>query len=281
MRLVLPIILAAAASAAHAQEPSLANPESIACGREYCFVSNIGEKLDPAARDGDGFIIRTTLTGQPVAGPAIPAEGKLNAPKGLALLEGVLYAADLDRVVAFDPETGETRGEWAAPGGAVGLNDIAVLGEALLVTDFTGGRLLQLKPAEGFTILATGMPGANGVIAVPGNQTAYIAASGAQLDGGFLYRVDLDTGAVEPLGQETGIFDGITWGPGGNLIVTDWVDVHTPTPGRILAVDPVSGTARDIVMSEPIIGPADLTATAEGLLVPSIPEGRIVRVPLE
>lgn len=281
MRLVLPIILAAAASSAEAQERSLANPESIACGEEYCFVSNIGEKLDATARDGDGFIVRTDLTGQPVAGPVIPKEGSLNAPKGLALLEGVLYAVDLDRVVAFDPETGETRGEWQAPDGTHGLNDIAVCGDTLLVTDFTGGRLLRLDPTKGFTVLASGMPGANGVIAALDGVTAYVAASGAELEGGHLYRVELASGGVEPLGQETGIFDGITWGPEGRLIVTDWVDIHAPTPGRILDIDPVSVAAQHIDLSEPIIGPADLTATALGLLIPAMPDGRVMSVPWE
>lgn len=281
MRLVLPIILAAAASSADAQGPSLANPESIACGEEQCFVSNIGEKLDATARDGDGFIARTDLMGKPVAGPVIPKEGSLNAPKGLALLEGVLYAVDLDRVVTFDPETGETRGEWPAPDGTEGLNDIAVFGDNLLVTDFTGGRLLRLDPAKGFTILAEGMPGANGVISVPDEQSAYVAASGAELEGGHLYKVDLESGRVEPLGQETGIFDGITWGPEGKLIVTDWVDVHSPTPGHILAIDPASGVAQQIELSEPITGPADLTVTAQGLLVPAMPEGRIVNISLK
>ncbi|RNF34000.1 Vgb family protein [Paracoccus methylarcula] len=281
MRLVLPIILAAAASSADAQERSLANPESITCGEEHCFVSNIGEKLDATARDGDGFIARTDLMGELVAGPAIPKDGILNAPKGLALLEDVLYGVDLDRVVAFDPETGETRGEWPAPDGTEGLNDIAVFGDALLVTDFTGGRLLRLDPAKGFIVLAAGMPGANGVIAAPDGVTAYVAASGAELEGGHLYRVDLESGRVEPLGRETGIFDGITWGPEGKLIVTDWVDIHAPTPGRILSVNPVSGSAREISVPEPIISPADLTATAQGLLIPSMLGGQIASLSLD
>lgn len=281
MRLILPIILAAGVSSAHAQEPSLANPESITCGQKHCFVSNIGEKFDATAKDGDGFIVRTDLMGRLVAGSTIPEESVLNAPKGLALLDDVLYAVDLDRVVAFDAESGEAQGEWPALDGTEGLNDIAVLGDALLVTDFTGGRLLRLDPAEGYSVLAEGIPGANGVIAAPDNRTAYVAASGAALNGGFLYQVDLSAGAVKPLSQETGIFDGITWGPSGKLIVTDWVDIHAPTSGRILAFDPSSGAAREIDTPGPVIGPADLTMANQKLLIPALPEGRIVSISIK
>ena len=48
--------------------------------------------------------------GVPVDGPAIPQPGtRLDAPKGLALLDGRLYVADIDRVVASIRRQGSRR----------------------------------------------------------------------------------------------------------------------------------------------------------------------------
>lgn len=81
--------------------------------------------------NGDGLVAAVDAKGVPVDGPAIPQPGtRLDAPKGLALLDGQLYVADIDRVVAFDPATGQQTAEFR-PEGAKGLNDLAVAGAGL------------------------------------------------------------------------------------------------------------------------------------------------------
>lgn len=64
-----------------------------------------------------------------------PARG-WTPPKGLALLNGRLYVADIDRVVAFDPATGQQTAEFR-PEGAKGLNDLAVAGAGCLSRTLT------------------------------------------------------------------------------------------------------------------------------------------------
>ncbi len=49
---------------------------------------------------------------------------KLDAPKGLALAKGVLYAADISVVRMFDAKTGAPKGDVAIPG-ATFLNDLS------------------------------------------------------------------------------------------------------------------------------------------------------------
>jgi sugar lactone lactonase YvrE len=48
----------------------------------------------------------------------------LNAPKGLALVKGTLYVADIDTVRMFDRKTGAAKGEVKVPG-ATFVNDLA------------------------------------------------------------------------------------------------------------------------------------------------------------
>lgn len=87
--------------------------------------------------NGDGLVATVDAKGVPVDGPAIPQPGtRLDAPKGLALQDGRLYLADIDRVVAFDPATGQQTAEFR-PEGAKGLNDLAVAGAGCLSRSLT------------------------------------------------------------------------------------------------------------------------------------------------
>lgn len=273
-------ILYATATAAAAEPPRLANPESIVVDGATGFVSNIGPKLEPAARDGGGFVARVDGKGVPVDGPAIPQLGtRLNAPKGLALLDGRLYVADIDRVVAFDPATGKQTAEFR-PEGAKGLNDLAVAGQRLLVTDFDSGRVLALDPWTGTsTTIAQGIGGANGVVASSDGGTAWVVATGATFEGGGVTRIDLASGSATPLGNAFGVFDGVVLAKDGALIVTDWVKIGAHAPGRILRIDPATGES--IPLTIPLLqGPADLARDGDRLLVPVMLENRVAELPL-
>lgn len=268
------------ATAAEAEPPRLANPESIVMDGATGFVSNIGPKLEPAARDGDGFVATVNAKGFPVDGPAIPQPGtRLDAPKGLALLDGRLYVADIDRVVAFDPATGQQTAEFR-PEGAKGLNDLAVAGDRLLVTDFDAGRVLALNPSTGAsTTIAQGIGGANGVVASADGRTAWVVATGAAFEGGGVTRIDLASGAATRLGKAFGIFDGVVLAKDGALIVTDWVKIGAHAPGRILRIDPATGESLPLTIP-PLAGPADLTRDGDRLLVPVMLENRVAELPL-
>ena len=90
-------------SASPAQmEADFAFPESVIRYRDFYLVSNVGMKLNTET-DGDGFITKIDLNGQVLDSRFLPT-GKeiLHAPKGMAILDTVLYVTDIDRVIGFD-----------------------------------------------------------------------------------------------------------------------------------------------------------------------------------
>src|SRR5580700_6458102 len=81
------------------------------------LVSNINGS--PFEKDNNGFISVLSPDGQVTTLKWI--EGgkgkiKLDAPKGLAIVKGVLYAADITVVRMFDAKTGAPKGDIAVPG---------------------------------------------------------------------------------------------------------------------------------------------------------------------
>lgn len=106
----------------------LATPESVLYDAETdtYLVSNInGAPLD---KDNNGFITELSPDGKVITAKLIEG-GKnkvtLNAPKGSAIKDGVLYVADIDTVRLFDRKTGAPKGEVALKG-ATFVNDVAL-----------------------------------------------------------------------------------------------------------------------------------------------------------
>ena len=97
------------------------SPEGVAAapGGGY-FISNVAG--DATTKDGEGWISILSEDGEVIEMRF--AEG-LDAPKGMAVLDDVLYIADIDQVRMIDAKTGEARGEIAVDG-AEFLNDATV-----------------------------------------------------------------------------------------------------------------------------------------------------------
>jgi hypothetical protein len=238
--------------------PGFASPESVAASGSRRFVSNIGAKLAPLEKDGDGFISELDEAGNVVA---LRAYAPLDAPKGMAVAGDILYVADIDRVIGFDLASHARVVEVTAPKGSVLLNDIAVEDdENLLVTDTFASRVYRMRLADrSMTQIADGIPGANGIVVDRANRTAYVAGIGPDLSGGDLFAIALTPSAGPPrrLGTAHGLFDGIAILSSGGLAVSDWVSTTTPAAGT-LTVYSVSGTKeRTLTLPEAIHGPAD------------------------
>jgi sugar lactone lactonase YvrE len=89
------------------------------------LVSNINGS--PFEKDNNGFISVLSPDGQVTTLKWIEGgkgKVKLDAPKGLALAKGVLYAADITVVRTFDAKTGAPKGDIPIPGSTF-LNDVA------------------------------------------------------------------------------------------------------------------------------------------------------------
>jgi hypothetical protein len=119
------------------------------------FISNING--EPTARDNNGFITKLNGNGE-IVGFKFIAGGRngttLHAPKGMVLIENILYVADLDTLRAFDKNTGQTMISVSFPAqnrsrGAMSLFDIAAGNQGLLyVSDMTGNTIYQVDTAH-------------------------------------------------------------------------------------------------------------------------------------
>ena len=126
----------------------ISTPESVyydAAGDRF-FVSNING--NPIEADNNGYIVELSGEGKVVKAKLI--EGgkdkiKLDAPKGMGLLNGVLWVSDVTVVRKFDVKSGAPKGEIAIKD-ATFLNDIAIAPDGRVFVADSG-----MKPgANGF-----------------------------------------------------------------------------------------------------------------------------------
>jgi DNA-binding beta-propeller fold protein YncE len=80
------------------------SPESVISDGKFIYVSNVGAKLEPMAKDSDGFISKLNPEGKVLDLKFIRG---LNAPKGMAISANKLYVTDIDKVKGFDLSSGK------------------------------------------------------------------------------------------------------------------------------------------------------------------------------
>lgn len=89
-----------------AKEISLnGHPESVVEDDDIFYITCIGDKMTPNDKDGDGFIATVNARGKIISPDAFPSV-TLNAPKGTAIEDDVLYVADVDRIVGINLRNG-------------------------------------------------------------------------------------------------------------------------------------------------------------------------------
>lgn len=125
---------------AMAAAEGLASPVSVLYDPEAdsYLVSNTGG--DPTQKDNNGFITELSPEGKVLKAKLIlggTGGVTLHAPKGLALLGGLLYVADIDTVRVFDRQTGAPRGEVKVPGSTF-VNDLSVGPDGRIYLSDTG-----------------------------------------------------------------------------------------------------------------------------------------------
>lgn len=203
-------------------------PESVLYDAEQdvYFVSNInGAPLDV---DGNGFISRVTPEGEItlkfIEGGASGVE--LDAPKGLAVSNGVLYVADINRVRKFDAKTGAPQGEIKLPGStfvndvAIGVDGSVYASDSGLKKDFSSSgtdavyKITKDKPKKIAANKKLGGP--NGLL--PDTGGTWVVTFGS----GELYFLT-DAGKQEqiqklPKGQN----DGVVLTKDGRVLVSSW-----------------------------------------------------------
>jgi len=243
----------------------------------FAYVSNVNG--DALAKDGNGFISKISLAD----GKIIELEWAkgLDAPKGLALANGRLYASDIDKLVELDANSGKILARYDAPGSKF-LNDVAASPDGTIsVSDsststiwrFKDGKLEKwlegevLKYPNGLhvsgdklIIAAWGAPGTSGTDTAPAN----------------LLEVSLADKSVRDLGdgKPIGNLDGLEPYDATSYLVTDWV------AGGLYRID-VSGNADLLLKLNQ--GSADIGYVPEQrlLLIPMMLDNKLIAYRLE
>jgi len=133
------------------------NPDSVLVDEEtgYIYVSNINGS--PVARDDNGFISRISPDLQTVTLRYLDGalnEFELNAPKGMAIKNGMLYVADIDVIRGFDlKERINVQNIHLSPYGAKYLNDLVFTPDGkLLATDTVYNAIFQIEIGKGIRV---------------------------------------------------------------------------------------------------------------------------------
>jgi sugar lactone lactonase YvrE len=257
-------------------ESVLYDPDS-----DMYLVSNING--DPLGADDNGYITRVSADGKIVDAKWIDGAKdnvKLDAPKGSAIVGGILYVSDINVVRKFDAKTGEPKGEIKIDGASF-LNDVAAstdggvfVSDSGLDAKFAGtgkdaiyhiGKDDKVKPL----IKDKGLAGPNGLLADDkGNVWAVTFGSGE------IYSVDAKgkkaAGQKLPKGQ----LDGIAMVGVGDLLVSSWEGsaVYRGKPG---------GEWKAVV--ENTKSPADIgwDSKRKRLLIPVFTENKVIIHPIE
>lgn len=219
-------------TAAVTLKEGLATPESVFYDAETdtYLVSNINGA--PTDKDNNGYIAELSPDGAVVKAKLV-AGGEngvtLNAPKGMALVNGVLYVADIDTVRLFDRKTGAPKGE-AAVKGATFVNDLSAgpdgkvyFTDSGLTPKFEGSgtdALYVLEPGKKPTVKALlkskDLPHPNGIVAT--KDTLYVNFFGAA----EIRAYDLKGKAKgEAMKVPTGGLDGLVL-VGDEFLVSSW-----------------------------------------------------------
>ncbi|HEY8246948.1 MAG TPA: hypothetical protein VIG38_06670 [Hyphomicrobium sp.] len=237
----------------------------------FAYVSNVAG--NPTDKDGNGFISKVSLADGKII--ALEWAKGLDAPKGLALAGGKLYASDIDKLVEIDAKTGKILAKYDAPGSQF-LNDIAVDAQGnVYVSDSSTSAIWRLAggkfekwledPALKFPnglhvsgdkliIAAWGAPGTSAQSSAPSNLVAVSLAD----------RKISDLGDGTPVGNLDGIEP-----DGDDFLVTDWV------AGALYRIDRKGKATQLLDLSQ---GSADIGYVPETklLLVPMMLDDKLV-----
>jgi len=260
-----------------------AYPESVVADADnkYFFVSNVGEKMLPTAKDKDGFISKLSVGGEIIEKKYLPKKGFLNSPKGMAIIKDSLWVADVDKVVGFNLKTKKKIFVLDfSQEKTLFLNDLVVINKNMLMVSATDvGKIYKIfiKDKPYFEVFLEDIPGANGLFFDKQQQKLFIVSFGKTFDGS-LGVVDLkeDKIVYQVLAKKIGGLDGVALLNKNKIIFSDWVAADQVGVMRIydLAVKKLY----KLNLIPPIQGPADFfyDQKRQKIWIPKMKENKVL-----
>jgi hypothetical protein len=245
-------------------DPSFKVPESVYLDKagKVLYVANI--EGEPWGRDGAGSIGKLGLDGKVIAAEWVKG---LHAPKGMALVKGTLWVADLSELVGIDVAKG-TIATRVPIAGATRLNDVTADSKGVIYVSDSESKKVHRVEGTTTTTLLDGLKGPNGLLAT-GNDLFL-------LDAGTLYQVQADKKLkLITEGMEGGT-DGVEPIAGGGWIVSTW--------GGVLYHVGADGTKHVMIDTRPQKqNSADIAydPTAKIVYVPTFFKGTVIAYELQ
>ena len=255
----------------------LASPYSFvsdAAGKEY-FISSVNG--EPDARDNNGFITKLDANGKIIDRKFIQGglgDITLHAPKGMALVDHVLYVADLDMLRGFDASTGKPVVTIPMPPASSHLNRASTA--QISDVTFDGKGLLYCSDQPGNTIYRVDLATQRVTVLVSSKVLAGPSGVAVHPKTGQIMVVSWDKGKIfeiSPEGVVTEIFSngffsarfqnlrGVDFDRWGNMYMSDF------TTGKVWRM---TWDKRFQVIAEYLPSPGDLSIdrTNNLILVP-------------
>lgn len=265
------------------------HPESIAEDDDIYYVTCIGQKLAPTEKDGDGFIATLNRRGRVISPNAFP-QIRLDAPKGAVIEDGVLYVADVDRVVGINLRLGAVvlTVDFSREGTKY-LNDIAEEDDFLYVSATDIGKIFRINLRNGaYEEIPTAEPlNAPNGLAVEDNvlYVAEYATDAAGAPAGKIKAIPLLGAGARPVSvvyNVSGLYDGIAIEDEEDLFgnETDWLYfsdwAENGKPGAVKKLNLRTREVKDVLGSVPANGPADFIIEDDKLWLPAMIDKKII-----
>lgn len=254
---------------------------SVAYGNSL-LISNFGSaELNPLNDEGKGYI--TCFDGKEVS-VFIPADGTLDAPKGMAVKGDYLYIADVGKLVVYNMVNKSMEPVVVPfPEGHLFVNDVVIDENTAYISVTDSSKIFSLDitsptmlTSEMLTEYAS-VPGANGLLLV--GKKMFIASyppDGFTTEYNKIYQIiDLANPVPMKYIDRLGQYDGLVM-KDYKLYFSNWVN------GEIGYVEMATKKVTMIDLGDvKLSGPADMSLFNDAIYVPDLPQSRVVRIELQ
>jgi sugar lactone lactonase YvrE len=226
----------------------------------------------PDGKDGNGRIVKMDANGKVVNAKFVTG---LNAPKGLRVHNGTLWAADLGEVIGIDVNSGKITSRVALPG-AMFPNDVAVGGDGTVyVSDMMGNKIYAVKDGKA-SVFVEGdqLEHPNGILVdgdrmIVGGWGGPIKPDFSTETPGNLFAIDMKSKQKTAITkQPLGNIDGLESDGSGGYVVTDYLK------GEVIRVSS-TGETRSVAKFMPGTADIGFMAGHNMVIVPHMNENRV------